>query len=290
MAKLSSKGLTAIALVLSFVTAILVYNFLNQSVQKPPVVEGEPVVTARVDIPAKTRITAAMVQESRIPVEYIQPGAVRELPKVIGMVTSETVVGGEQVLQRRLFTDGKQVGFSGVIPAGKRALTVGVSEITGVAGLLKAGDMVDAIVTFDQQVVGDHVSQILLQNILVLAVNKDSEAAPEQRDAKKEATKDAGVIKATTVTLAVAPDDAAKIALAEEKGKLRFALRPYLPEGSDPVKRAVTPTDIVGVHNSPIQQGKEQAAPPPVAAPTGTETGAAKSGPGIPVIRGTKIE
>ena len=64
MAKLSSKGLTAIALALSFVTAILVYNFLNQSVQKPPVVEGEPVVTARVDIPAKTRITAAMVQES----------------------------------------------------------------------------------------------------------------------------------------------------------------------------------------------------------------------------------
>ena len=121
-------------------------------------------------------------------------------------------------------------------------------------------------------------------------MNKDSEAAPEQRDAKKEATKDAGVIKATTVTLAVAPDDAAKIALAEEKGKLRFALRPYLPEGSDPVKRAVTPTDIVGVHKSPIQQGKEQAAPPPVAAPTGTETGAAKSGPGIPVIRGTKIE
>ena len=248
MAKLSSKGLTGIALVLSFVTAVLVYNFLNQSVQKPAVVEGEPVVTARVDIPAKTRITAAMVQESRIPAEYIQPGAVRELPIVIGMVTSETIVGGEQVLQRRLFTDGKQVGFTGVIPAGKRALTVGVSDITGVAGLLKAGDMVDAIVTFDQQVVGDNVSQILLQNILVLAVNKDSEAAPDQRDLKKDAAKDAGVVKATTVTLAVAPEEAAKIALAEEKGKLRFALRPYLPESSDPVKRPVTPTDIVGVH------------------------------------------
>ena len=137
---------------------------------------------------------------------------------------------------------------------------------------------------------GDHVSQILLQNILVLAVNKDSEAAPDQRDPKKEAPKDAGVIKATTVTLAVAPDDAAKIALAEEKGKLRFALRPYLPESIEPVKPAVTPTDIVGVHKSPNQQGKEQAPPPQAAAPPAAETGAAKSGPGIPVIRGTKIE
>lgn len=289
MAKLSSKGLTGIALVLSFVTAVLVYNFLNQSMQKPVVVEGELVVTARVDIPAKTRITAAMVQESRIPAEYIQQGAVRELPVVIGMVTSETVFGGEQVLQRRLFTDGKMVGFTGVIPAGKRALTVGVSDITGVAGLLKAGDMVDAIVTFDQQVVGDNVSQILLQNILVLAVNKDSEAAPEQRDLKKDATKDAGVIKATTVTLAVAPDDAAKIALAEEKGKLRFALRPYLPESSDPVKRPVTPTDIVGVHKSPIQQGKEQQPQTPPAPPAGADA-VPKAGPGIPVIRGTKVE
>ena len=288
MAKLSSKGLTGIALVLSFVTAVLVYNFLNQSVQKPVVVEGEPVVTARVDIPAKTRITAAMVQESRIPAEYIQPGAVRELPTVIGMVTSETIVGGEQVLQRRLFTDGKQVGFTGVIPAGKRALTVGVSDITGVAGLLKAGDMVDAIVTFDQQVVGDNVSQILLQNILVLAVNKDSEAAPDQRDLKKDA-KDAGVVKATTVTLAVAPEEAAKIALAEEKGKLRFALRPYLPESSDPVKRPVTPTDIVGVHKSPIQQGKEQLPQSPPAPPAAPDA-APKAGTGIPVIRGTKIE
>ena len=289
MAKLSSKGLTGIALVLSFVTAVLVYNFLNQSVQKPAVVEGEPVVTARVDITAKTRITAAMVQESRIPAEYIQPGAVRELPIVIGMVTSETIVGGEQVLQRRLFTDGKQVGFTGVIPAGKRALTVGVSDITGVAGLLKAGDMVDAIVTFDQQVVGDNVSQILLQNILVLAVNKDSEAAPDQRDLKKDAAKDAGVVKATTVTLAVAPEEAAKIALAEEKGKLRFALRPYLPESSDPVKRPVTPTDIVGVHKSPIQQGQEQHPHPPAAPPAGADA-APKAGSGIPVIRGTKIE
>ena len=289
MAKLSSKGLTGIALVLSFVTAVLVYNFLSQSVQKPVVVEGEAVVTAKVDIPAKTRITAAMVQESRIPAEYIQPGAVRELPTVIGMVTSETIVGGEQVLQRRLFIDGKQVGFTGVIPAGKRALTVGVSDITGVAGLLKAGDMVDAIVTFDQQVVGDNVSQILLQNILVLAVNKDSEAAPDQRDLKKDAAKDAGVVKATTVTLAVAPEEAAKIALAEEKGKLRFALRPYLPESNDPVKRPVTPTDIVGVHKSPIQQGKEQHPQSPPAPPAAPDA-APKAGTGIPVIRGTKIE
>ncbi len=52
MAKLSSKGLMGIALVLSFVTAVLVYNFLRQNVQKPVVAEGEAVVIAKSEIPA----------------------------------------------------------------------------------------------------------------------------------------------------------------------------------------------------------------------------------------------
>jgi len=290
VAKLSSKGLMGIALVLSFVTAVLVYNLLSRSVPKPAVVEGATVVTARVDIAAKTRITAAMVQESRVPAEYIQAGAFRDLPRVVGMVTSEMIVGGEQVLERRLFTDGKQVGFTGVIPAGKRALTVGVSDITGVAGLVKAGDAVDAIVTFDQQVVGDNVSQILLQNILVLAVNRESEV-PKDRDPKKEAAKDAGVVKMTTVTLAVSPEEAAQIAMAEDKGKLRFALRPYLPETGVASKQVVTPTSIVGLHKSPLQTSKEPPTTASPAAPAAPATGTgAKSLTGIPVIRGTKVE
>lgn len=293
MAKLSSKGLMGIALVLSFVTAVLVYNFLKQNAQKPAVITGQPVVTAKIDIPAKTIITAAMVKESRVPSEYIQTGAIRELPRVLGMVTSEVIVSGEQILERRLFTDKKQAGFSGVIPAGKRAMTVGVSDITGVAGLLKAGDSVDAIVTFDQQVVGDNVGQLLLQNVLVLAVNRDSEVT-QDRDPKRDSPKEAGVVKVATVTLAVSPEDATQIAIAEEKGKLRFALRPYLPETGVAIKQAVTPTSIVGVHKSPIQTGKEQqtsavpaASPAPAVGTTGKGT---KSLTGIPVIRGTKTE
>lgn len=289
MAKLSNKGLMGIALVLSFVTAVLVYNLLSRSVPKPAVVEGAAVVTARVDIPAKTRITATMVQESRIPAEYIQAGAVKDLPQAVGKVTSEMIVGGEQILERRLFADGKQVGFTGVIPAGKRALTVGVSDITGVAGLVKAGDAVDAIVTFDQQVVGDNVSQLLLQNILVLAVNRESEL-PKDRDLKQEPAKDAGVVKLTTVTLAVSPEEATQIAMAEDKGKLRFALRPYLPETGVAIKQVVTPTSIVGVHQSPIQ-AKEPAPAASSTAPSVPATGTgSKSLTGIPVIRGTKVE
>lgn len=290
MAKLSNKGLAGIALALSLITAVLVYNFLRESSQKQVSVELATVITAKTDIPPKTRITADMVQEARIPAEYIQPGAVRELSKSVGVMTREAIVGGEQVLERRLLVAGKEAGFTGLIPAGKRALTVGVTEVTGVAGLLKAGDSVDAIVTFDQQVAGDNVSQLLLQNLLVLAVNRESDAVPE-KDARKEVAKDTGVTKLATVTLAISPSDAAKVALAEEKGKLRFALRPFLPEEGTAVQRPVTPSDIVGVLKSPIQPDKEPAKP----ADTSPQAPAAPSADAkkltsIPVIRGTKVE
>ena len=290
MVKLSSKGLVGIALGLSLVTSALVYNYLRESSKQPVPSDLATVITARKDIPPKTRITAEMVQEAQLPPEYIQGGAVREMAKVVGVVTREAIIAGEQVLERRLLTTGKQAGFTGVIPAGKRALTVAVSDVTGVAGLLKAGDFVDAIVTFDQQIVGDNVSQILLQNVLVLAVNRDIEA-PQERDAKKDAPKDAAVVKLATVTLAVSPSEATRVTLAEEKGKLRFSLRPFLPETDIIAQRPVTPTDLVGVQKSPLQQGKEQAKPAAAATPPSAHPPSdSRTIPGIMVIRGTKIE
>ena len=224
-----------------------------------------------------------------MPPEYIQKAAMREVAKVVGVMTREAIVAGEQVLERRLLLEGKQAGFTGVIPPGKRAFTVAVSDVTGVSGLLKAGDYVDAIVTFDQQIVGDNVSQMLLQNVLVLAVNRDSEVAPD-RDQKKDA-KEPGIVKLATVTLAISPSEITKVTLAEEKGKLRFALRPYIQEDNLTEKRPVTPTEIVGVHQSPLKPAPQ----PPAVSSGGKATDAATASPsknltGIPVIRGTKVE
>ena len=127
LAKLSNKGLLGIALVLSFATAALVYNLLSSTTQKPPPTVGETVVVAKTDIPPKTRITQDMVQEIQLPSEYVQKAAMRELSQVLGVMTREAIVGGEQVLARRLLIEGKQAGYTGVIPPGKRALTVAPS-------------------------------------------------------------------------------------------------------------------------------------------------------------------
>jgi pilus assembly protein CpaB len=288
--KISPKGLLAIALVLSLVTSLLVYNYLK-GVTSQTAKQTQTVMVAKVDIPPKTKITADMVQEVKVPAEYIQPGAILELGGVVGVVARETIVAGEQITERRLVIAGKPVGFSGMIPWGKRAVTVAVTEVTGVAGMIKAGDWVDVVATFDKQDVGSHTSQVVLQNIQVLAVNRETEAGSTTtgKDGKEAA------VKTATVTLAVSPDEAAQLALGEEKGKIRMALRPFLANEGVVAATAETPQDMVGMHphamsdNSGSTAKSAPSSPPSNPSVTPPPTSQPSMGAGIQMIRGTKI-
>lgn len=307
MAKLSNKKLLAIALTLSLVTTVLVYNYLKGAADKQSTQEGVSVIVAKVDILPKTRITPDMVQEIKVPVEYVQPGAVQELRIAVGAIAREQIAAHEQIIERRLIVQGKAVGFTGAIPPDKRAITVAVTEVTGVAGFIKPGDYVDVIVTFDAGAVGDHVSNVMLQNVLVLAVNRDPEVGVNETSATgKDIPKEA--IKTTTVTVAVSPDEAAKLTLAEEKGKIHMALRPYLPANGFVLTGTTTPKDIVGIHISPVKS-KAADEQTPAAAPVTTPAYTPYYPPptssrekattidanladskGIQMIRGTKVE
>ncbi|MDD4602046.1 hypothetical protein SDC9_14773 [bioreactor metagenome] len=294
MLKLSNKGLLAIALVFSLLAALLVYNYLQKAGDRSRATEGIPVVVAKAEIAPKTKITPEMVEITKMPAEYIQPGAIQNLDSVIGVIVREKVVSGEQIIERRLVREGRTVGFTGIIPRDKRALTVPVNEVTGVAGFIKPGDYVDVIVTFEQALVGDNVSHIMLQNILVLAANRDAEngvTATAQKEGVKEA------IKTATVTLAVSPDEASRLTLAHEKGKINLALRPYLPLRGFEITNTITPKDLVGLQVSPVNHNRQSPPrvdnPPPyqpiyITDPAGAAP--TSDGKGIKVIRGTKTE
>ena len=296
MAKVSNKGLLVIAVVLSLMTAILVYNYLQGVTNGQVGKEGISVIVAKVDIAPKTKITPDMVSEVKVPPEYVQPGAVTSLDKVVGTLVREQIVSGEQVSERRLVREGKSVGFTGIIPRDKRAMTVAVNEVTGVAGFVKAGDYTDIIVTFDTATVGDNVSHVLLQNILVLAANRDTEIGVTDTTVK-ESTKE--ISKTGTVTMAVTPDEAAKLTLAEERGKIRLVLRPYLPLNGIVITEVATARDLVGDHVSLVKNEQaphyQPTAPQQPVYVNRQEMPAANIQPipdnrGIQVIRGTKIE
>lgn len=156
------------------------------------------------------------------------------------------VASGEQILPSK-FTTQEVGGFSVVIPPGKRAVSVKVDQVITAGGLLQPGDHVDVIATLNKQVAGKDMSEIFLQNVEVLAVAQNYEGQPadapansaEQVVGKVQAATAKVNVTATpadaqpkiqpnarTVTLAVTPEEAQRLVLADDTAQLRLAVRP----------------------------------------------------------------
>ena len=252
MTMLSKKTLLLFAVILSAVFAGLLYRYLNTPTA------AETVVVAKTDISPKTAITADMIKDVSVPKDYIQPNAIQDKKKVVGSVSREAIMAGEQITTRRLVIAGQTAGFTGLIPRDKRAMTIAVNDETGVAGFTKPGDYVDVIVTFDQQELGEPISQTILQNLQILAYNRDAEVSDGAASTTTKGTAANTGSKNNTVTLAVNPMEAVQLALGDEKGKIRLALRPFMPIDSGVITTSVTPASLIGrqVPTAPVYKAQ----------------------------------
>ena len=222
-----NKKLIITAIILSFITTISIFWYLKKvQITSAVGTELEKVVMAKVDIPAKTDIKAEMVEIKEIPKGFAHANVMVNADDVVGKLSGEPLYAGEQVLSQNLVTIGdNSKGLAFQIPKGKRALSLPVNDVSGIAGLIKPGDKVDVIATLDldsQKNVGRVVqSSAILQNILVLAINKNLDDV---------GISETGAEGQTTVTLAVNPEDSTPLILASEKGMVRLTLRGHTDE------------------------------------------------------------
>lgn len=200
----------------------LAYVYLKPARSAP--VSTVPVVVARKAIPAHTKLTPDMLAVRQVVKELSLPGAFGSVAAAAGKVTVSPLAEGEPVLKAAFEPARAAGGLAAQIPAGLRALTLAVNEVSGVAGRLEAGDRVDAIAVFDKEVTGVDQAMLLLENLAVLALGKGvpggSGAGGGQPAAK-------GVSPGyTSVTLAVTPQQAVLVAQATKRGQLQLVLRP----------------------------------------------------------------
>jgi pilus assembly protein CpaB len=200
-----------------------------------------PVLVAKVDIPARTTITADMVEVRLVEADARSVLAYDNVEGIRGKVTRFPIAANEQVLSSKVvdLSAGSAAtarSLSYIIPEGKRAFSISASEVRDVGGLLLPGDYIDVMVKYDVEFQGEvesaYVAHILLQNVEVLAVSQtivdvvaDQEPSETgQRERISEARPNPG---AGTVTLALTAEDAQLIFLAESHGEIRFAMRPF---------------------------------------------------------------
>lgn len=190
----------------------------------------KPVLVAARDISIDVIVKKSDIKIAQIPTKFIQPSAIHSEKAVVGKMTTAFILKGEQIVSTKLVSPEKGKWLAIKTPPKKRAVTISANSVTGVAGLLKPGDYVDILGTFDLIKAGEggrqeiqSVSIPLFQNVLVLAVNQEmSKFSLPQKNKKGRFEQEKEV---STVTLALSPQEAENLVFAEEKGKIRLLLR-----------------------------------------------------------------
>ncbi|WP_341319196.1 Flp pilus assembly protein CpaB [Paraburkholderia sp. IMGN_8] len=178
------------------------------------------VAVAALDINLGQRLNPEFIKMVDWPAGSIPSGAFTDVQKLDGRVMKNSALRGEPILDGKLTPVGTQGGLSAVIEEGRRAITVRVNDVIGVAGFALPGNYVDIIVSTQQDKSStnksgndESISKIVLEKILVLAV-----AQEVGRDETKPKVVNA-------VTLEVTPEQAEKLDLARSVGTLSLVLR-----------------------------------------------------------------
>jgi pilus assembly protein CpaB len=177
------------------------------------------IAVAASDISLGQRLTPEMFKLAEWPADSVPKGAFIDLQKLSGRVLKNNLQMGEPVSESKLAPSGTLGGLSALITEGKRAITVRVNDVIGVAGFALPGNYVDIIVSMQKDAAPgsstreQNISKIVLERILVLAV-----AQEVNRDETKPKVVNA-------VTLEVTPEQAEKLDLARSVGSLSLALR-----------------------------------------------------------------
>lgn len=180
------------------------------------------VVVAKVTIQLGEKITADHLMLASIPNGSAPEGAFRKINEVAGRVAITPIGVRETVTSMKLAPEGVEGGLSAVIPEGYRAMTVKVDDIVGVSGFVMPGSFVDVVaVIVPQAAQGAQnpgpISKIVLQQIKVLASGPKLDSPDNQREPTN----------AKSVTLQVTPEQAEKLVLAANEGKLQLVMRNY---------------------------------------------------------------
>ena len=180
------------------------------------------VVVAKLEIPLGEKITAEQLTFATIPNGSAPEGVFRTMDKVVGRVAITPIGVREPITNLKLAPEGVGAGLSAVIPEGYRAMTVKVDDVVGVSGFIMPGSFVDVVAIVVplalQGVEGKGpISKIVLQNIKVLASGAKIDSPENQRQPSD----------AKAVTLQVTPQQAEKLVLASNEGKLQLVMRNY---------------------------------------------------------------
>ena len=237
---LSRQSLIAlgVALVLGLFAVFFANSYLNRSQQKAYEGGTTKVAVAAVPLAYGVDITPDKVHFVDYPNTSIPTGAFTKAAMLMpagkpARVALLPIGVNEPILANKITGEGQGASIAALLPAGMRAASVRINDVSGVAGFVQPNDSVDVLITRTLQTTGApaQVTDVLLQNVRVIAIDQNAKNS------------DGTPAVARTATLEVNPIDAQKLALAQEAGSLSLVLRKP-GEQNNPVVETVSMNDL----------------------------------------------
>jgi Flp pilus assembly protein CpaB len=196
-----------------------VFLFMSSVRDRAETVETVNVVVSTQDLPAAQEldplIESGVFQTKTVPRDDLVSGVITDVYQLQGQRLAYPVLAGEQIPAARLAGPLQAGGGILGIPEGFQAASVTLEAQRVVAGAIQPGDHVEVFGTFSNRQTGNPTTRVVIPDAVVLAVPVSDEASATS-----------GTSRASTITLAVTPEDASLLIYAQEQGRVWFTLLP----------------------------------------------------------------
>jgi len=212
--KAKSMILIVIALVCGLVASIGVSQVMSRGNQGGPVIEERTVLVTSKDIDIGDKLNAENVRMEKFPVDRVPEGALSDIEEVEGQYAGARFYAGEFVVAKRLMAEAQTP-----VPDGSRVFPIRVSR-DYVSNLVKPGDRVDISLFISQSGRGGSGKMVktILTNVRIYSVNDKLNRGGEE---------DGNVAAVKSITVLVTHEQAERLSLAQEVGKLSLLLRSH---------------------------------------------------------------
>ena len=211
---------------------VIKQNVDTQRQDVPPPIPTTKVLVAKNDLAVGTFVRTEDLHWQEWPLESVVPSYVTDraglvdagrsdekkltIDDFVGTVVRLPIAAGQPLSPGLVARAGERGFLAAVLRPGMRAVSVGISQISGVSGFILPGDRVDMMWSGQDPNVGGPFTQTIMKDLRVIAVD--------------QATKADSVLLARSLTLEVTPKQAEAIILAGQLGMINFALRSIAPE------------------------------------------------------------
>jgi pilus assembly protein CpaB len=206
----------------AWISAALLSWFLYRSTVLPHQETRTRILATARDLPIGTRIAKKDLKTVTVLTRDVPRGALLMEKDALDRIALYPIAANTPLSAMSLSSATGGEGISSTIDPGYRAVSVPITDASSVAGLVMPGSHVDVLFTRPGNLM-EAVTTTLLQNVRVLSIGRNVQGT----------TADPKAPKAVAATLIVTPEQAQKIELAKNEGRVSLSLRNPLDESAD---------------------------------------------------------